>query len=520
MLVQLLWPYGGTLLAALIIWHFLRRKQASSGLPLPPGPKPKFLIGNILDMPTVKPWLTYREWSQKYGDVVFLDLPAQPTILVGSAKVVFDLLEKRSEIYSDRRMPIMLEMMSWAFNFAFMGYGPVWRAHRRSFHEYFNPNIVHKYHDVQLDEARAFLHRLLVDPENGRQHIRQMVIATIVRIVYGMKIKDLHDDYIRLAHKGVEGLVLAVVPGAYWVEYLPMLRHIPSWVPGTSGRKLAEAYRPIVEDMRNQPFENVQAALAKGEAVPCVTASMIREIQDENLDAAALEERIELAKNVTALAYSGAADTTTCAAEVFMLAMGMYPDVQKKAQDELDRVVGPHRLPEFSDLESLVYIRAVAMETMRWSPVNPFSVPHTLMAEDEYNGYRMPKGSTILVNAWSILHNTEDYPDPSTFNPDRFIKDGKINPDVRDPTTITFGFGRRICPGRFLSNASLAIYIASTLHVFNIAPGFDKAGYRVRLTTEVNTGLVASPVALPREFTPRSPAAVRLIQQARSEIDR
>lgn len=162
-----------------------------------------------------------------------------------------------------------------------------------------------------------------------------------------------------------------------------------------------------------------------------------------------------------------------------MLAMGMYSDVQKKAQDELDRIIGPHRLPEFSDLESLVYIRAVAMETMRWSPVNPFSVPHTLMAEDEYNGYRMPKGSTILVvrilislfasqwlmhvsrmhgafqdtDPWpcielkymfrSILHNEEDYPDPSTFNPDRFIKDGKINPDVRDPTTITFGFGRR-----------------------------------------------------------------------------
>lgn len=80
-----------------------------------------------------------------------------------------------------------------------------------------------------------------------------------------------------------------------------------------------------------------------------------------------------------------------------MLAMGMYPAVQRKAQAELDAVVGPNRLPDFSDLDSLVYARAVAMETMRWSPVNPFSVPHTSMAEDEYRGYRIPKGSTILV---------------------------------------------------------------------------------------------------------------------------
>ena len=80
-----------------------------------------------------------------------------------------------------------------------------------------------------------------------------------------------------------------------------------------------------------------------------------------------------------------------------MLAMALYPDVQRKAQAELDKHVGPNRLPDFTDLESLVYIRAVAMETMRWLPVNPFSVPHTSMAEDEYNGYRIPRGSTILV---------------------------------------------------------------------------------------------------------------------------
>lgn len=86
-----------------------------------------------------------------------------------------------------------------------------------------------------------------------------------------------------------------------------------------------------------------------------------------------------------------------------MLAMGMYPDVQHKAQAELDRVVGPNRLPEFSDLESLVYIKAIALETMRWLPVTPFGVPHVLMTEDEYNGYRIPKDATILVVSKVIL---------------------------------------------------------------------------------------------------------------------
>lgn len=129
------------------------------------------------------------------GDIAFLHLPAQPTVLIGSAEVAFELLEKRSEIYSDRRMPVMLEMcvhgsglsllmqynhiyvrlyrMSWDYNFAFMSYGPKWRMHRRSFHQYFKPDIIHRYQDIQLSEARAFLHRLLVTPDYHREHIRQ-----------------------------------------------------------------------------------------------------------------------------------------------------------------------------------------------------------------------------------------------------------------------------------------------------------------------------------------------------------
>ncbi|KAH8094927.1 cytochrome P450 [Cristinia sonorae] len=507
---QVLWPYGGVLVATLLVWQVVKRMRSgsrSSGPPLPPGPKSRFLVGNMLDMPTEEPWLTYRDWSDVYGDVVYLDLPAQPTILVGSAEVAFELLERRSDIYSDRRMPIMLEMMAWGFNFAFMGYGPVWRAHRRSVHQYFSPNLTHVYQDIQLQEARSFLHRLLSSPEHRREHVRLMIVAIIVRIVYGKRVENLGDDFITLAHKAVEGLVLALVPGAYWVEYLPFLRHLPSWLPGNRAGKLTDAYRPIVQAMRDQPFDQVEASLAQGDGTPSVTATMIREIHEQvdTIEGKQVEEKLKLARNVTALAYSGTwLEWTTCAAEVFMLAMGMYPRVQRQAQEELDRVVGPNRLPDFDDLESLVYIRAIAMETMRWLPVNPFSVPRTSMAEDEYKGYRIPKGSTILVNAWAILHNPKDYPEPEEFRPERFIKDAKINPDIRDPITIAFGFGRRhvlmrsglqplydICPGRFLSNASLTIYIASTLHVFNISPGYDKAGNRVKLTTDVSTGLVA-----------------------------
>lgn len=74
----------------------------------------------------------------------------------------------------------------------------------------------------------------------------------------------------------------------------------------------------------------------------------------------------------------------------------MFPEVQRKAQTELDRVIGPDRLPQFEDEKDLPYIRAVTLETLRWMPVAPFGVPHALTEDDVYNGYHIPKGSLIV----------------------------------------------------------------------------------------------------------------------------
>ncbi len=74
----------------------------------------------------------------------------------------------------------------------------------------------------------------------------------------------------------------------------------------------------------------------------------------------------------------------------------MYPEVQKKAQVELDALVDPRRLPDISDLRDLVYIRAIYLETLRWKPVIPLGLPHSVIQDDEYNGYFIPKGTVVL----------------------------------------------------------------------------------------------------------------------------
>ncbi|KAG1785858.1 cytochrome P450, partial [Suillus plorans] len=132
---------------------------------------------------------------------------------------------------------------------------------------------------------------------------------------------------------------------------------------------------------------------------------------------------------------------------VFFLAMVLYPEVQKRAQAEIDSVVGKERLPTFEDRASLPYIEAVMRETWRWQPVAPLGVPHAASSDDVYDGYFIPKGAIITYNTWSDMFlPASRYPDASSFIPERFLNsDGALTND--DPAEYIFGLGRRVCPG-------------------------------------------------------------------------
>ena len=119
------------------------------------------------------------------------------------------------------------------------------------------------------------------------------------------------------------------------------------------------------------------------------------------------------------------------------------PEVMKKAQEELDRVVGKERLPDFSDKDHLPYVNAMVKELLRCNPPLPISVPAKVTQDDVYRGYFIPAGTIMIQNIWAVLHDPNVYPDPDAFNPDRFLKNGEIDPLVFNPEDRVFGSGRR-----------------------------------------------------------------------------
>ncbi|KAF9078860.1 cytochrome P450 [Rhodocollybia butyracea] len=100
------------------------------------------------------------------------------------------------------------------------------------------------------------------------------------------------------------------------------------------------------------------------------------------------------------MSFIAASDMTMSSVNSFRLTLTLHPEVQAKAQAEIDRVIGRARLPTFEDRQLLPYVEAIYQEIMRLHPPVPFGLNHVSPEDDFYEGYHIPKGCVIAANIW------------------------------------------------------------------------------------------------------------------------
>ncbi|KAI0739102.1 cytochrome P450 [Daedaleopsis nitida] len=415
------------------------------------------------------------EMSEKHGDIVYFDLLAQPVVVIDSYDAAVALLNSRTAQSSGRPRLVMAEMTGITWGLILQQYSPTWRRYRRILHEHFNQGAITRYRETHLHHMRKLLKNLLERPEEFFVHIKGMVAGSIMGIVYGVEVADGNDWPVVAVEKGSFVFGQTVVPGRYLVELFPVLSKLPAWLPWAKFKRDAAVWREDAQASRNVPYGIAIQAIAKGVATPSIVSSFIDQTVQKHGEV--LPEEEEVCKDISAVAYIAGNDTTVATLKTFFLAMVTHPDVQQNAQAELDRVIGSSRLPTFEDHDSLPYTHAVIKECLRWHSVLPLGIPHAATEDIEYDGYWIPKGSVLYANVWAMTRDALTYPEPEKFKPERFLKeDGLPDADVRDPAELQFGFGRRVCPGRALSEDILFITVASVLHSFSIHPPLDEHG--------------------------------------------
>ncbi|KAH8113547.1 cytochrome P450 [Phellopilus nigrolimitatus] len=482
--------------------------------PLPPGPKPKPVIGNLLDLPPAgeQEWVFWAKHKELYGPISSVNVFGQNIIILNEARIAYDLLEKRSATYSDR--PTMVfggEMCGWEHALSSQHYTDRFRAYRKNIHAVIgSKSAVSRFYPLQDTEVRRFLLRVLEEPEKLEHHIRTEAGAIILKISHGYTIEPREQDpLVNLADEALAQFSSAVQPGAWLVDVLPILRHVPDWVPGTGFKRTALRWKRTVDELAEKPHEFVKQQMAAGTAIPSYTSALL-----EKGDLSP-EEDFVVKWSATSL-YSGGADTTVSSMYCFFLAMTLFPEKQRKAQEEIDRVVGSDRLPGFEDRADLPYVNALVKEILRWHPVAPMGLPHQTIEDDIYEGMFIPKGSLLMANIWGFMHDPATFHDPMTFKPERFLGvDGRA-PEM-DTHSIAFGFGRRVCPGRELADSSVFLSIAMSLAAFDIRKPAAGTGKAVDPVAQFTPGIISHPVSYKTSITPRSAKAEALIRAVEEE---
>ncbi|KAK0236120.1 cytochrome P450 [Armillaria nabsnona] len=495
---------SGILLLCCLFYLSRNRRR----LPLPPGPKGFPLIGNLWDVPVEYPWLTYARWTATYGDVFYLDTPGHPTVVINSAQAANDLLEKRSGNYSDRPDFTMTKLAGWGHNMAFMRYSDWWRMHRRMFHQYFQPRAVPAYYPAQMEATSVLLQQLHKSPHAFVHHVRHHAGSIIMKTVYGYDVDANGDKFVELVDRALATVRIVGNVGTFLVDYIPSLRYLPRWLPGTSFLSLANGWRKLVNDMIDKPFEYTSDSLANGFASSSYVSENLTKLKNTGMPENATQ--LKIIRNTAGVAFAAGADTTVSVILSVILAFVLYPEVQAKAQAELDTVVGPTRLPNFDDRPQLPYIDAILLESLRWNPVVPMGVAHRSVKADVYRDYYIPAGATVIANTWAILHDEKDYPNPLVFNPNRFMpENGK---ELQPNPIAAFGFGRRICPGRYLAMNTAWIAIASMASTLSFSKSVDSEGRVAEPSDTFTDGFLSFPVPFKCVIKARS-------AQARTVID-
>ncbi|KAG1795656.1 cytochrome P450, partial [Suillus plorans] len=275
----------------------------------------------------------------------------------------------------------------WSVIFAFAGYGDEWPYCRRLLHQTFCPDSAPKFRPMQIKRAHEMIVNLIDDPHcHFATSVYVFLTSIMMSATYGRQTSLRDDPLVGIVENAVALALQAMTP-----ERAILLKIFPFCELSYFSRvfnqtRCSQTSANCMREMTDVLFQYVQE-------------HMVGIFRFERYYYYCYSEFIIFLQGMVYLSlihiYSGSYETTISVLMVFALAMVSYPNVQKRAQVEIDSVVGQDRLPTFEDRVSLPYVESILRETLRWQPTGPIAPPAT-SSDDIYDGYFIPKGLPFL----------------------------------------------------------------------------------------------------------------------------
>ena len=506
-----------------------------------PGPERNVLGNNAGQFNPVAPFFTFQKWARKYGPIFQVKLGSQHIISVNDPVMAKELFEKRGNKYSSRIPPhVSFDLLSQGRRIAFAPSGAMHRAFRKQMQSILSITRTSENQKHQELESRQLLQDVLRiskttqdfnnDDTKIQSALRRYTASVMFTLAFGHRIPDIDDGgFAKTIFDIMNDNAISVQPGRYYADIFPILRKLPyflrTWQHEVE-RKIKWQW-PFLYRLLSQTEKQKENRISNPGIVRALIdqrSSMTPQEQADNF----IDDKSIAYQSLTIV--EAGADTTAISLMNFVLAMALYPAVLKKGQVAVDDAVSDSRLPTFTDMVKLQYIRQIVSETLRWRPPITMGIPHANTVDDDINGFFIPKNSIIIGNIWAMHQNPTHYHDPERFEPARYDHsaklafDSSLEPNAMDRNHYTFGWGRRICPGMHLAESSLLLLVARILWTFDIVRATDAAGRPYPLSADplkdYDNSIIQSPKAFPVVFRLRSDKRGSVIQESHTEAMR
>ncbi|XP_023736082.1 7-ethoxycoumarin O-deethylase [Lactuca sativa] len=461
---------------------------------LPPGPTPLPIIGN-LHLLGQQPHQSLAKLAIIHGPIMLLKLGRITTLVISSAAAAKEVLQKQDLAFSTRYVPDGLHAHNHSQNsVVWIPIGPQWRTLRRILtSNIFSGSCLDANQHLRaqkVQELVAYCRKASEANESvdiGRAAFRTS-LNLLSNTIFSKDLTDPYEDSGR-EFKEVVGNIMMEVGKPNLVDYFPVLKMID---PQGIRRRLMRHVGKVIEIFE----ELIKERLLMKRSHEADVLDLCLKISEDNPE----EFNREVIRSMFLDLFVAGTDTTSSTLEWAMTEVLRNPHTMEKAKLELEQCIGKGKLVEENDLSRLPYLSSIMKETLRIHPPIPFLVPRKVDNELKINGYTIPKGTQVLVNAWAIGRDQSIWEDALEFKPERFMT-SDIDVRGQDFELIPFGAGRRICPGLPLATHMIPMMLGSLLNNFDWVLDNGKSGEldmteRFGITIQKAYPLCATPIPL------------------------
>ncbi|OMO70700.1 Cytochrome P450 [Corchorus olitorius] len=407
-------------------------------------------------------YLTLWKIANQNGPVLFFKFGLRPVLVVTSPSAAEECFTKNDIIFANR--PRLLLAKHLAYNYTYLSwapYGDHWRNLRRiASIEILSTNRLQLLSGIRMDEVKYLMRKLLGhqdEPVDLRRAFFELTFNVMMRMIagkryYGCENMEDMEEARRFREIQVETLELAgatnlgdFIP---WLKSSKLERRLME-----CGKKRDEFMQDLIEQHRRKMKSDPDG---EGKKTMIEILLSLQESESEYYTD-------EIIKGLMLVLLMAGTETSITTMEWALSLLLNHPEVLKKAQTEIANTVEHERLLDESDLAQLPYLRCIINETFRMYPPVPLLVPHESSEECTVEGFRVPRGTMLLVNIWAIQNDPKIWEDAARFKPERFeglegARDGfKLLP---------FGTGRRGCPGEGLGLRIVGLTLGSLIQCF------------------------------------------------------